>query len=121
MSPTRTRREREPLEMVEFARRAIKAAGRHVEYADEPTPMRLKTWVMITLTRVGGELQWASDRMGHLTTDPACANHRPARVRSRLDLASRGLSCGECMARRAFGWDDPEPTGPDHTNGSRDA
>lgn len=29
------RREREPLEMVEFARRAIKAAGRHVEYADE--------------------------------------------------------------------------------------
>ena len=29
------RREREPLEMVEFARRAIRAAGRHVEQADE--------------------------------------------------------------------------------------
>lgn len=29
------RREREPLEMVEFARRAIKAAGRHVGNADE--------------------------------------------------------------------------------------
>lgn len=29
------RREREPLEMVEFARRAIRAAGRHVAAADE--------------------------------------------------------------------------------------
>lgn len=29
------RRERDPLEMVEFARRAIRAAGRHVAGADE--------------------------------------------------------------------------------------
>lgn len=34
-APDRRRKEREPLEMVEFARRAIRAAGRHVEQGDE--------------------------------------------------------------------------------------
>lgn len=33
--PKRARRDREPLEIVEWARRAIRAAGRHVGGADE--------------------------------------------------------------------------------------
>jgi hypothetical protein len=50
---------------------------------------------------------WAQEildqpRRGHLTTDPACVNHRSTRSGSWLDRASRGLECEPCMIRRAF-------------------
>lgn len=39
----------------------------------------------------------------HLTTDPACERHVPAREGSLLDRWSRGIECEPCMVRRALG------------------
>ena len=39
----------------------------------------------------------------HLTTDPACIEYRAPRPGSRLDRASRGVSCVPCMVTAAFG------------------
>lgn len=52
-------------------------------------------------------LRGAVDRITrrHLTTDPACAEHRAPRPGSWLDRASRGLECEPCMVRRAVGDD----------------
>lgn len=72
----------------------------------------MRAWIIIALTLAGYELQWTADRLGHLTTDPACSHYRKPRSGSRLDKASRGLACGECMARRAFG-------GPNQGNGGQ--
>lgn len=49
--------------------------------------------------------QGAFDRIrrGHLTTDPACVQHRAPRPGSWLDRTSRGLECEPCMIRRALG------------------
>ena len=63
---------------------------------------RLREWLMIAMTTLGGELQWRADRLGHLNTDPLCKEYEAPRIGSRLDKASRGLICGECMSRRAF-------------------
>lgn len=64
--------------------------------------MRLRDRLVIVLAKIGGELLGRSGDY-HLTTDPACIEYRAIEPGSRLDRASRGLSCGRCMADRAFG------------------
>jgi len=69
--------------------------------------MRLNDWMIIALSAVAGWF-WglATDR--HLTTDPACVHYREARSGSRLDRVSRGESCSQCLADRAWGR-EPKP------------
>lgn len=101
--------------------------------------LRLRDRWVILLDTLGGELLGRTVDH-HLTTDPACVRYRAPRAGSRLDRASRGHSCGRCMADGAFGripdydthcptCDAPEPTHtpgcsvpyprtPDHDSGS---
>lgn len=78
--------------------------------------LRVRDRWVILLDALGGELMGrAGDH--HLTTDPACVNYRAPRPGSRLDRASRGHSCGRCMADAAFGvvpWaaNDHDPATP---------
>lgn len=61
----------------------------------------MKAWLIVALWWAQGALD--ALRRGHLSTDPACVEHKPPRAGSWLDRASRGLECEPCMVRRAFG------------------
>lgn len=63
--------------------------------------MRLMDRLLLLAESIRDRLWWFSDDH-HLTTDPACTQHRAPRPGSRLDRASRGVSCGVCMRRAAF-------------------
>jgi hypothetical protein len=67
----------------------------------------VNAWLIVAAWWVQGLLEKIQHR--HLTTDPACVNHRAPRPGSRLDRASRGLECEPCMVRRAFGDQDCFP------------
>jgi hypothetical protein len=64
--------------------------------------MRLRDRLLILALDAGGELLYRANGH-HLATDPACVHYAAPRPGSRLDRASRGHSCGRCMADRAFG------------------
>lgn len=49
----------------------------------------LRDWHALSLARRGHRV--------HVMTDPACALYRPPRPGSRLDRASRGVSCPRCI------------------------
>lgn len=53
----------------------------------------LRDWHALRLIRRGGRV--------HLFTDPACRFHHAPRPGSRLDRASRGVSCPICMETRS--------------------
>lgn len=46
---------------------------------------------------------WFRPRGVHVRTDPACRVRRLPRPGSRLDRASRGVSCSVCMGVRPWG------------------
>lgn len=46
----------------------------------------------------------------HLRTDPACVHYAAPKLGSRLDAASRGLSCRQCMPVPIEAFVDGQPT-----------
>lgn len=67
----------------------------------------IAAWYLLIVQRIASAVSGLADGR-HLMTDPACIHHRAPRPRSRLDRASRGVSCVPCMVHRAF-YGDWEP------------
>jgi hypothetical protein len=66
---------------------------------------KLTAWAVLALHRIASAIDAPTDDL-HLVTDPACEKHRSPRDGSRLDRASRGVSCTPCMVRGAFGYSE---------------
>lgn len=64
--------------------------------------IRLGDWTLLVLHRVSSMVQSPTDDR-HLRTDPTCVEYRAVPPMTRLDRASRGVSCTRCLADRAWG------------------
>jgi hypothetical protein len=66
--------------------------------------MRLGDWTLLALHALASSIQSPTDDR-HLRTDPLYTEYRAPRPGSRLDRASRGVSCSPCMLKRAWSID----------------
>lgn len=62
----------------------------------------MRAWLILAMHSIADWFEEMTDDR-HLTTDPACVEHRPPSAGSWLDRASRGVGCVPCQVTRAYG------------------